>query len=127
MQLLIDTHVILWFQASNNKLSAAAKQLIENVDNQCYISMASLWEMSIKIALGKLQIGTDYNSFYNYLLTNHFKILNIESAHLNILINLPHHHKDPFDRLLIAQAITDNLTIISADQRFKSYPVNVIW
>ena len=83
--------------------------------------------MAIKVALGKLHIEIGYESFPDYLTDNQFNILNITQAHLNTVSRLPHHHKDPFDRLLIAQAITENLSIISADQHFKSYPVNVIW
>lgn len=127
MELLLDTHAILWFQSSNNKLSYTAKHLIEDSNNQCYVSFASLWEMSIKIAAGKLQIEKGFNNIYNYLLRNQFRILNPSVRHLNTLIGLPHHHKDPFDRMIIAQAITENLTIISADQYFTAYPVSVIW
>jgi PIN domain nuclease of toxin-antitoxin system len=126
MEFLLDTHAILWFQSSNNKLSQIGKQLIEDANNQCYVSFASLWEMSIKVALGKLQIEMGFNNFYNYL-NNQFKILNPNVKHLNTLIELPYYHNDPFDRLLIAQAITENISIISADQHFKSYPINVIW
>ena len=127
MELLLDTHAILWFQSSNNKLSETAKKLIEDPNNQCYVSFASLWEMSIKVAAGKLQIEKGFNNLYSYLLRNQIRILNPSIKHLNTLIELPHHHKDPFDRLIIAQAIVEGIAIISVDQQFKSYPINVIW
>lgn len=127
MQYLLDTHTILWVQSKDDNLSKKAKEIIENTENQCYVSIASLWEMAIKVTTKKLTIAIGFKNFYNYLISNHFKVLSINQLHLNILISLPFHHKDPFDRLLISQAITENLTLISADQHFKSYPVNLIW
>ncbi|MFS2188155.1 type II toxin-antitoxin system VapC family toxin [Mucilaginibacter sp. Mucisp84] len=127
MQLLIDTQAILWFQTSHDRLSKTAKQLIENPDNQCYISMASLWEMAIKVALKKLNIEIGYENFYSYLIGKQFEVLDITPYHLSKLISLPHYHGDSFDRLIISQAISKNLTIISADQHFKAYPASVLW
>ena len=127
MELLIDTHATLWFQSSDNKLSETAKQLIEDPNNQCYISFASLWEMSIKVAASKLKIENGFNNFYNYLSNNQFGILNPNAMHLNRLIDIPHHHKDPFDRLIIAQSIVDSIPVVSIDSIFDDYSINRIW
>ncbi|GAA3992216.1 type II toxin-antitoxin system VapC family toxin [Mucilaginibacter dorajii] len=127
MQLLIDTQAILWFQASDDRLSKQAKQLIDDPNNRCYVSIASMWEMAIKVALNKLQIEIGYENLHDYLRASRFDILDINQSHLNKIISLPHHHGDPFDRLIISQAITENLTIISADQHFKAYTVHTLW
>jgi PIN domain nuclease of toxin-antitoxin system len=127
MQLLIDTQAILWFQGSDVKLSDQARDLIINKDNTCFISIASLWEMAIKVNLNKLSIGMPFENFSNYLISNNFEILNLEFYHLKALSSLGNYHKDPFDRLLIAQAIVEGMTIISADKQFNTYPVNVVW
>jgi PIN domain nuclease of toxin-antitoxin system len=91
------------------------------------LSIVSLWEIAIKINLNKLTLGVAFEEFQDYLIINNFEILNLEFSHLKKISILSHHHKDPFDRLLIAQAISENLTIISADRHFDAYPVNVIW
>ncbi len=127
MQLLIDTQAILWFQGSDAKLSDKARDLIINKDNTCFISIASLWEIAIKVNLNKLSIGMPFGNFFDYLISNDFEILNLEFYHLKTLSSLGNYHKDPFDRLLIAQAIVEGMTIISADKQFNAYTVNVVW
>lgn len=129
MRLLIDTQAILWFQESNQKLSPRAKDIILNKDNECLISVASLWEMAIKVGLDKLHIDMGFENFPKFLVQHDFDILGITQQHILGLLTLPKfdHHKDPFDRLLIAQAISEDLTIISADRHFDSYPVQVVW
>jgi PIN domain nuclease of toxin-antitoxin system len=127
MRLLIDTQSILWFESSDNKLPKPIKEIIENPNNECFVSIASLWEMAIKVSREKLNIEMGFENFPAYLLSKGFKILDIKPEHLTILIKLPFHHKDPFDRLIIAQAVLDNLTIISSDDYFSAYPVAVIW
>ncbi|MGI4726971.1 MAG: type II toxin-antitoxin system VapC family toxin [Janthinobacterium lividum] len=130
MQYLLDMHIILWVESDSPRLSAKIKAVIGNISNECFVSIASLWEMSIKISSEKLSIDI---SFLSYLADNNFKILEVSSTHLNTLLTLPLHHKDPFarfkdpfDRLLIAQAITENFTLISADQYFNAYPINLL-
>jgi PIN domain nuclease of toxin-antitoxin system len=127
MRLLIDTQVILWFQSSDEKLSNRAKELIFDGNNTCYISMASLWEMAIKINLNKLIIGLPFEDFPEYLIANNFSILNLEFSHLKTLSILGNHHRDPFDRLLIAQSIAEQMPILSADPHFQSYDVELLW
>jgi PIN domain nuclease of toxin-antitoxin system len=129
MRLLIDTHAILWFQLSDSRLSNTAKTLIADPNNQCFISIASLWEMAIKFSSKKekLKFEIGFENFPDYLVNNQFDILQVIPEHLNNYVTLDHHHGDPFDRMLIAQAITEDLILISKDKEFKSYPVNIIW
>lgn len=101
-------------------------EVLENKENQRIVSVVTLWEF--KISLSKLQNSKPLSDIHQHLISNsNFEILDIEFPHLNMLLTLPHYHKDPFDRLLIAQAITEKLIIISADRHFIQYPVSVIW
>jgi len=127
MRLLIDTQAILCFQGSDEKLTNAAKKMILDKGNTCFISIASLWEIAIKINLNKLNIGIAFDDFQDYLITNDFKILGLEFSHLKKLSTLENYHKDPFDRLIIAQAMYEDLVIISSDRHFTEYPINLIW
>jgi len=127
MRLLIDTQAILWFQSSDGKLSNQAKDLIMDQGNTCFISIASLWEIAIKMNLNKLKIEMPFENLPAYLTSKNFEILGLEFSHLKALCSLDNYHKDPFDRLLIAQAVVEQLDIISSDQHFAAYPVNVIW
>jgi PIN domain nuclease of toxin-antitoxin system len=127
MNLLLDTHVFLWFVNDHPKLSNYLKDLIEDDDNVSYLSMASLWEMSIKFNLGKLTLEPDYEEFVEReIITSSIKLLKIELEHLKINAALPFHHRDPFDRLIIAQAVVENLPIISVDSAFDKYSVTLI-
>jgi PIN domain nuclease of toxin-antitoxin system len=127
MNLVLDTHVFLWFVNDHPKLSNHLKDLIEDDDNVSYLSMASLWEMSIKFNLGKLTLEPDYEEFVEReVITSRIKLLKIELEHLKINAALPFHHRDPFDRLIIAQAVVENLPIISVDSAFDKYSVTLI-
>ena len=121
MQYLIDTHVFLWFVSNSKELSQTAKSLIEDETNEIFISIASLWEISIKTALGKLIINGKYASVIDDLTDNSIEILPINFAHAVQQNNLPFHHKDPFDRIIISQAIVENMNFISADAIFNNY------
>jgi PIN domain nuclease of toxin-antitoxin system len=128
MRLLLDTHVLIWLTEGSSNLSQTAKQAIENEDNSLYLSIASLWEMTIKINLGKLQLGIPLDRIVDdYILPNGIKILPIQLHHLFMLRDLPLHHRDPFDRILISQAQAEELTLISGDRFFRDYPVRILW
>lgn len=128
MKLLLDTHVLLWFLADDPQLSRAAKALIENPMAEKYVSVASCWEISIKAGLKKLELGEPSHSFLSReLAANHFQLLGIGLAHATMVETLPSHHKDPFDRLLIAQSILESMLLISADSIFDEYAVNRQW
>ena len=103
------------------------RQELNNDRNVIIISIASLWELAVKLSIKKIVLNKTLTEIQAYIIKSDFMLLDISFEHLNALSVLPDHHKDPFDRLHIAQAITENLSIISADEHFKSYPVNVIW
>ncbi|MBL1209017.1 type II toxin-antitoxin system VapC family toxin [Geminocystis sp. GBBB08] len=127
MNLLIDTHIFLWFVNDNSQLSDHLKDLIEDKNNQIYLSLASLWEMSIKYNLGKLKFDTSYEEFIDVEISQScLNLLNIEVKHFNINATLPLYHRDPFDRLIIAQSISENMPIISMDYFFSPYPITLI-
>jgi len=127
MKVLLDTHVLIWFAEGSDKLSEKAKSEIDNPNNFKFISIASLWEIVIKSSRQKLELKKSFVEINEFLYLNNFEVLSIEIKHLNSLLNLPYHHSDPFDRLIISQAVSDNFGIISIDRHFSSYPVNVIW
>jgi PIN domain nuclease of toxin-antitoxin system len=107
MRLLLDTHALLWFYGGDESLPVDLRQTISNSDTICYVSVASLWGITIKIGLGKLEIGTSLTEFFDFLERNQFWVLPVELGHLLQLQQLPTHHRDPFDRLIIAQALAE--------------------
>ncbi len=127
MNYLLDTHIFLWYIDGNSNLSSTAKSIIEDTQFVKFVSIASFWELAIKSSINKLILDKPIETLPKYMIKNRLLLLSIDYKHLIRLKTLPQHHKDPFDRLLIAQAITENLTVISADQYFKAYPINVIW
>jgi PIN domain nuclease of toxin-antitoxin system len=128
MKLLLDTHVLIWLVEGSDNLSQLAKQAIEDENNSLHLSIASLWEMTIKMTLGKLQLGMSIDLIVeSYLLPTGIEILPIHLNHLLVLRELPLHHRDPFDRLLISQAQAEKLTLVSGDRVFINYPVNIRW
>jgi PIN domain nuclease of toxin-antitoxin system len=127
MKLLLDTHAFLWFIANNPRLSAKAKALLES-DLELLINTASLWEIAIKTSIGKLVLAQPYDIFIRQQLEqNSIEILPVKLEHLIIVATLPFHHRDPFDRLLIAQAMSEDLSVVSADQAFDTYAVQRLW
>ena len=127
MKLLLDTHTFLWFIDDNPRLSARAKGLLES-DADLLLSVASLWEISIKVSIGKLTLAQPYDIFIPQQLTNNaVEILPISSEHLGVVSTLPFHHRDPFDRLIIAQAMIEQLPIVSIDAAFDAYSVKRLW
>jgi PIN domain nuclease of toxin-antitoxin system len=128
MRLLLDTHSFLWFLLDDPKLSETAKGSIADPDNDIEISPASYWEIAIKISLNKYSLPEPYEQFMEReLATNQFRILPIEPKHTATLTTLPFHHRDPFDRLIIAQAMVEQIPVISGDEAFAAYPVIRIW
>ena len=127
MKLLLDTHTFLWFVNDNPKLSDHLKDLIEDTSNVIYLSVASLWEMSIKFNLGKLTLDPNYEEFVEReVTTSTIQLLNIELEHLRINATLPFHHRDPFDRLIIAQSMAEDIPIVTVDSAFDKYEVSLI-
>ncbi|MEA1969887.1 MAG: type II toxin-antitoxin system VapC family toxin [Thermodesulfobacteriota bacterium] len=122
MRLLLDTHTFLWFINGNPKLSGHARQLIENIENKRMLSIASLWEMSIKASIGKLRLNLTFPEMISgHIHNNAMTLLHIKPEHLDIVRSLPFHHKDPFDRLIIAQSLSENMSVLSRDEAFDDY------
>lgn len=127
MNLLLDTHTFLWFVNDDPRLSDRFKDLIENENNVSYLSIASLWEMSIKYNLGKLTLAPSYEEFVEKeIITSRINLLNIELEHLKINATLPFHHRDPFDRIIIAQSMAENIPVITVDSVFNKYSIILI-
>ena len=127
MRYLLDTHSLIWFFEDNEKLSILAKTEIKNLQNRCFVSIASLWEIALKIGIDKLKLDISFSRLKNEIQDNNFEILPIELAHLNQLLLLDFYHKDPFDRIIIAQAKDEKMVIITKDENFSKYEVGIIW
>ena len=127
MRLLVDTHAFLWFIDDDRRLSGQARELMTGT-NELLLSTASLWEMAIKISLGRLTIPLPYSEFIRQQLSiNRIEILPIGIDHLSLVAELPFHHRDPFDRMLIAQGLKEQLPILSTDTAFDAYEVARYW
>lgn len=128
MRYLLDTHTFLWFINNDPNLSQNARGLIVDADNELWVSIGSIWEMAIKLSSGKLNLPTPYPEFIDQQIRlNDFELLNVIVQHLGALITMPFHHKDPFDRLLIAQAKVEDVPIISRDVQFDAYGIKRVW
>ena len=128
MKLLLDTHTFLWFVLGDSRLSTQARAAIEDQNNVKLLSPASHWEIAIKISLGKYTLSKPYEEFMDQGINeNGFVVLPIETKYTAILTTLPFHHRDPFDRLLIAQAMVEEATVVSSDAAFDAYPIARLW
>lgn len=127
MDLLLDTHAFIWFISGDEAMPPHVVNVIKDINNRCYISIASIWEITIKVSLQKLKIAIEFNEILNFLEENEIEILPTSFEHLQKLLHLEYHHRDPFDRLIIAQGLTDNLTILTQDEQFSKYPCKIIW
>ena len=128
MRLLIDTHMLPWFCEGNPILSPKARTAMEDDTNERFVSHASAWETAIKVSIGKLKLQTDYRVIFPGVLeANGFVFLPPAVEHYETLITLPRHHGDPFDRLIIAQAQVEGLTIVTRDEDFPAYGVALLW
>jgi len=128
MKLLLDSHAFIWWDSEPDKLSPTALAACRDRANTLFLSIASVWEIQIKIQLGKLKFKIPFPEVINdHRKANNIEMLSITLPHIFALQNLPMHHKDPFDRLLIAQATVENFTMISNDPTFTQYPVKLLW
>jgi PIN domain nuclease of toxin-antitoxin system len=127
LQNLLDTHTLIWFIEGDENLSATARKLIEEDEAINFVSIASLWEIAIKISIGKLELTTPFNQIEKTLALNGFELLPITMEDTLVISSLLFHHRDPFDRILIAQAITNKMTILTKDHHFHSYSAKVNW
>ena len=127
MKLLLDTHIFIWWADQPEKLSRTTLSALEDEANELLLSVASVWEMQIKILLGKLKLSLSLKEILkNQQETNDLTVSPVTLTHVLALDALPFHHKDPFDRLLLAQSIEEDLTIVTADSQFSAYPVKLL-
>ena len=124
---LLDTHAAIWFFNGSGTLSKTADGIIRDFSNPIYISIVSVWELAIKIGVGKLEFNGKINGFISLAERNEITILPIKPSHLTTLETLPMLHRDPFDRLLVATAIDEQMTLITADENIAQYDVPLIW
>ena len=128
MTYLLDTHALIWYIGGDKKLSTHARALIDDEENDLFVSNATLWEMAIKFSLGKLDLGKPFAEMFPHQLEiNSINILTITVDHLKAVTKLPFHHRDPFDRLIIAQSQVEKLPIISVDSLFDEYNIDREW
>jgi PIN domain nuclease of toxin-antitoxin system len=125
VKLLLDTHLLLWAASQPRKLSVKARRLIEKPENELYFSAVSLWEVAIKNSLGRPDFSVNPRLLRRGLLDNGYQELPMQSAHAVAIDSLPPLHKDPFDRLLIAQALTEGITLLTADSLVAAYPGSI--
>jgi PIN domain nuclease of toxin-antitoxin system len=121
MNFLIDTHILLWYMVGDKRISIDIQNIIENKSNTIYLSNASLWEITIKVSIGKLKLKGSLNDLKYYLLEKGFKLLEFDYDDLETLLTIPFHHQDPFDRLILAQAKTKSMEIITNDPQIRKY------
>ncbi len=126
MKYLIDTHILIWYGAGTKYLKPNTVALLRNPDNEIFVSHASIWEMAIKASIGKLQLGFPISQLEEKLSQLGFKLLPFDFRHYEALSNLPFFHNDPFDRMIIAQAMIENVEIVTHDAHFSGYPVRVV-
>ena len=127
MRYLIDTHILIWHGENNPALKSETALLLNDPSNEILVSFASIWEIAIKASIGKLELGFPIGRLEQILSQHGFTIIPFEFRHFEAVSNLPFFHNDPFDRMIIAQAQTENIEIITHDNRFKHYSVKVVW
>jgi PIN domain nuclease of toxin-antitoxin system len=128
LRALLDTHGLLWFLAGDPRLSGPARAVIEDASQEVLVSMATLWEIAIKQSLGKLRLARPFEEMIPLQPeVNGFAILDIRIEHLSLVRRLEFHHRDPFDRLLVAQALAEDIPILSQDRALDAYGVHRLW
>lgn len=126
MSYLVDTHVLIWYVDGNKNLSKKIISILESQQSEVFVSNASLWEIAIKISIGKLSLSVPLTGIKRFLSENSFELLEYDYSDLEKLTRLPFHHNDPFDRMIISQAIAKHFTVISDDEKFKKYPIKLV-
>jgi PIN domain nuclease of toxin-antitoxin system len=128
LKFLLDSNVLLWSISDRKKLTSRVRQIIDDSQNEFFVSRTSIWELSATVAAGRLQMpGSTIQSLIDQIKIAGLTILELENRYILRTESLPYHHSDPFDRILIAQALEENLTILSSDSKFPLYGAPVIW
>jgi PIN domain nuclease of toxin-antitoxin system len=127
MKLLLDTHAFLWLVTGDRRLSPAARRALEGPKAQPLLSLASVWELAIKSSLGRLTLPEPLDAYLAKKLATNLRLLPVDLSHVVAVERLPFHHQDPFDRMLVAQALAEGLPVVTRDREFRKYGVEVIW
>ena len=127
MRYLLDTHTFLWLATDDSQLTPAARAIFIDSDQECFLSAASVWEMAIKSSLGTLVLATSLESLVRGGVERGFRLLDVTCSHAYVVERLPFHHRDPFDRILVAQAMHEQMHLVSCDAQLDAYPVTRIW
>ncbi len=127
MKLLLDSHTLLWFDGGDRRLAAGARRALEDEDAELVVSAASIWELAIKSSRGRLTLPKPIDDYLVELEDSGYRLLPVTGAHAAAVAALPHHHRDPFDRLLAAQALAERMPLVTRDRVFKKYGVDVVW
>jgi PIN domain nuclease of toxin-antitoxin system len=127
MNLLLDTHSLIWFLNGDEKLSINARTVIEDPNNLKIVSIATIWELAIKISLEKFKFSKGFKNFLKLVEDNGFEVLPITFEHTLMVAKLEFRHRDPFDRLLIAQCMSENLILVTKDENIQQYKIKTIW
>ncbi|MEG4804864.1 type II toxin-antitoxin system VapC family toxin [Microcoleus sp. ARI1-B5] len=128
MRLLLDTHAFIWYRTDSSRLSITGRSLIDNGDNDILLSTASVWEMAIKHSIGRLNFSRPFMEFVKQqIAVNRIEILEISFDHIEVVASLPLHHRDPFDRLIIAQSMAQQRPVLSVDAIFDAYAIARLW
>ena len=127
MRILLDTQIFLWFIAGDSRLDGSSRELIENPEHERYLSIGSIWEITIKSSLGRLNVPLPVSTLVrDHVWANAIELLAITPEHLDTLHTLPYHHKDPFDRIILAQALSEGMALLARDNAFGDYGVRLI-
>ncbi len=127
MDILLDTYALIWFINGDASLPDKAITLIKDIKTNCFVSIASIWEIAIKLSLGKLELNGELKDISRIMEQYQIELLPIVFGHIQELLTLEYQHRDPFDRIIISQAFVENLIIITKDENFKKYNVSVVW
>ncbi len=128
MKLLLDTHAVLWFWWDDARLAEHARRLIADASNEKLVSLATPWEVAIKVSLGKLDVGEPFTGFFpTFMSRSSFEWLPMRQQHFDQVVTLPFHHRDPFDRMLVSQALCEDISLVSRERVFDAYGVRRVW
>ncbi|MPY89050.1 MAG: PIN domain-containing protein [Luteitalea sp.] len=127
MRLLVDTHAFLWYLAGDRQLSRTARRAIDDSNGEWWLSVASVWELAIKSSLGRLTLPVPVNEYVADKVQQGLRVLSVEWVHAAGIERLPFHHRDPFDRLMVAQAQSEGLAVVTKDPAFRKYGVRTVW
>ena len=127
MDLLLDTHALIWFINGDNQLPEKSILLIKNIENKCHVSIASIWEIAIKQSLGKLDLNGGFNEISKIMGRYEIVLLPITFEHIQRLLTLDFHHRDPFDRIIISQSLVEKFVVVTKDDNFPKYKIKTVW